>query len=79
MRDKAGTTLEAISATVVMGGKAHSFSEVWRLIDFAAAASRWTAKQPQATPQSLQKSVDRHQQQFIGAEKQKARSNERAS
>ncbi|MDD2134728.1 hypothetical protein, partial [Pseudomonas kurunegalensis] len=37
------------------------------------------ARRRQATPQSLQKSVDRHHQQFIGAEKQKARSNERAS
>jgi hypothetical protein len=54
LRDKAGTTLEAISATVVVDEKAHLIFEA--------------AQRLQATPQSLQKSVDRHDQEFIGAQ-----------
>jgi hypothetical protein len=77
LRDKGGTTLEAISATVALAFKAHLLC-AWMcllrcLIGFAAA------QRPQATPQTLQKSLDRHGQQFSGAEKQKARSTERAS
>jgi len=54
LRDKAGTTLEAISATVVLDEKAHLIFEA--------------AQRLQTTPQSLQKSVDRQAQEFIGAQ-----------
>ncbi|CAO3303080.1 MULTISPECIES: hypothetical protein [Pseudomonas] len=54
MRDKAGTTREAISATIVVDGKAHLIFEA--------------AQRLKTTPQSLQKSVDREAQEFIGAQ-----------
>jgi len=72
LRDKAGTTLEAISATVVVDGEAHRSSGTMRLTIWdCLAAARYTMiiteEHRSASPQ------------FSGAEKQKARSIERAS